>query len=78
MAPQKIVNSDAPGSARQDPDTRQTPRCRSRYVRTVIAPAAMIISPIAKPSSPSVRFTAFDEPTSTSIRNPKKKTNARG
>ena len=33
------------------------------------APPAMMTGPIARPSSPSVRFTAFDAPTITSIAN---------
>ena len=46
------------------------------YVSTASAPAAIIVQPIASPSSPSVRFTAFDEPTSTSITHSTKGANA--
>ena len=38
----------------------------------------MTISPIARPSSPSVRFTAFDDPAITSTMNRKKNTKASG
>src|SRR5258707_10100432 len=67
-APQKIVSSPTCGRC-----------CKSRYaekrawlvtyVRTVSAPAATTTQPIASPSSPSVRFTAFDDPTMTETTN---------
>ena len=44
---------------RENPDSGRNRRGPSGYDNTVIAPAAMIISPIARPSRPSVRFTAF-------------------
>ena len=77
IAPQKTVNSDAPGR-----------RARSRYLANsrVAAdvrqhrhrPAAMIISPIARPSRPSVRFTKFEDPAITRTMNRKKNTKASG
>jgi len=48
---------------------RRNERCSSEYVKTVSAPAAIMVQPIASPSRPSVRFTAFDEPTTTTIIN---------
>ncbi len=63
MAPQKMVNSDAPGV-----------RTSSRYARTRRGrsvrenrhrAAAITIRPIARPSRPSVKFTAFELPTNT-------------
>src|SRR6476646_2810256 len=68
MAPQKTVTSATCGifcSSRYSEKTT----CPLRYVRIVRAPAAITVQPIAKPSSPSVRFTALLEPTSTSITN---------
>ena len=41
-----------------------------------MAPAAITISPIARPSSPSVRLTALDAPTTMITTNRKKKMNA--
>src|SRR6185295_20155159 len=77
IAPQKMVNSEAPGV-----------RARSRYLarsalpdkkdKAVMAPAAMSISPMASPSRPSVKFTAFEAPTSTIAMKAKKKLNASG
>jgi hypothetical protein len=44
----------------------------------VSAPTAMTTQPMARPSRPSVRLTAFDEPTMTSEANTRKGRNARG
>src|SRR5690349_7441892 len=57
--PQKVVSSDVCGflaSCRYSASCTWPPA----YVNTVSAPAAITINPIASPSSPSVRFTAFD------------------
>ena len=41
--------------------------CITSYRTTVNAAAATVNTPMARPSRPSVRFTAFAEPTSTSM-----------
>src|SRR6266446_521547 len=48
------------------------------YVSTVRAPAAITVQPMARPSNPSVRFTAFDEPTITKPTKTRKGINAKG
>src|SRR5579871_5049522 len=66
MAPQKTVSSATCGifcSSRYSENTA----CPLKYVRIVSAPAAITVQPMARPSSPSVRFTALLDPTSTSI-----------
>ncbi len=40
-----------------------------RYENTKYVPATTAIDPIASPSRPSVRFTAFDDPTITTTAN---------
>src|ERR1700726_928041 len=49
-----------------------------RYVSTVNAAEETSTHPIARPSSPSVRFTAFEQPTITSTRNKMNGTKASG
>ena len=39
------------------------------YAKIMYVPAAIMTGPIASPSRPSVRFTAFEAPTNTSIAN---------
>src|SRR5579859_2059078 len=66
IAPQKIVNSATCGmicSSRYYDNLA----CPLTYVSTVSAPAAITVQPIARPSNPSVRFTALVDPTSTTI-----------
>ena len=55
------------GSARYSASCRRRARRRTR--RSAYVPAAIITGPIASPSRPSVRFTAFDAPTTTSAAN---------
>src|SRR5580692_8678379 len=45
---------------------------------TVSSPAAITVQPIANPSSPSVKFTAFELPVITTAINTKNGTNANG
>src|SRR2546430_4304259 len=39
------------------------------YANTANVPARMAVSPVASPSRPSVRFTAFDVPVTTTVTN---------
>src|SRR6266446_3242479 len=48
------------------------------YVSTVRAPAAITVQPMARPSNPSVRLTALDEPTITTPTKTRKGTKASG
>ena len=57
-----MVNFLRPGQVREIEIARKTGVARDVSEHRHRA-AAMIISPIANPSSPSVKFTAFEEPT---------------
>src|SRR5207302_6648303 len=76
MDPQKIVSSPACG-IRCKPRYSENCACPDTYVSTVSAAAAINVHPIASPSNPSVRFTAFVEPTNTSATNNTNGTNAK-
>ena len=73
-AAQKTVNSPdvpVPGA----PGRKYTPTYRAQskrpntYAKIPNAPAAIAVSPVASPSSPSVRFTAFELPVTTNVTN---------
>src|SRR5439155_3267391 len=74
-AAQKTVNSPAPGQPEQLPARKYTPTYRAQskrpntYAKIANAPAAIAVSPVASPSSPSVRFTAFELPVTTNVTN---------
>src|SRR5271169_849999 len=63
-APQKIVSSPTCGRCGISRYSENRAKLVT-YVKTVSAPAATTTQPIASPSSPSVRFTALEEPTMT-------------
>src|ERR1039458_8338995 len=63
--PQKTVSSEVCG-LRASCRYSASCACPPAYVSAVSAPAAITIRPMARPSSPSVRFTALDEKTTTS------------
>ena len=68
IEPQKTVSSEVCGlraSCRYSANCAWPPA----YASMVSAPAAITIRPMASPSSPSVRFTAFDMNTTTSAVN---------
>src|SRR4029453_8633114 len=67
-APQKIVSSPVPFTfrMRKYSAARKLP---GKYAITAKAPPAVTLGPIARPSRPSVRFTAFEAPTITKIAN---------
>src|ERR1700728_2728289 len=70
-APQKTVSSPTCGKCWMSKYEENRAKLVT-YVNTVSALAATTTQPIASPSSPSVRFTAFDDPTitaATKIRN---------
>src|SRR6185503_5865292 len=63
IEPQNIVNSAPAGLCVMS--KRSAHRASlERYVNPVSAAIAMNVTLVAKPSNPSVRFTAFDEPKS--------------
>src|SRR5271157_3253671 len=63
--PQKMVSSEVCG-LRASCRYSASCACPPAYVNAVSAPAAITIRPMARPSNPSVRFTALDMNTTTS------------
>src|SRR5881296_1473216 len=67
-APQNTVSSPAPGRKYTPTYLVQSNRPNT-YAKIANAPAAIAVSPVARPSSPSVKFTAFELPVTTSVTN---------
>src|SRR5438046_2670479 len=67
-APQNTVSSPAPGRKYTPTYLVQSNRPNT-YAKIANAPAAIAVSPVARPSSPSVRFTAFELPVTTRVTN---------
>ena len=67
IAPQKTVSSPTSGRCTRSSVLAQR-ASPLRYVKPVNAPIAMHVTPAAKPSKPSVKFTAFDAPSSTMMK----------